>query len=46
MRPLDKPGVPFAQNPPGHPLMLAVSDIILERHSNLMRQGLFWSINR
>jgi hypothetical protein len=24
---------------PGHPLMLAVSDIVLEQHSNLMRQG-------
>ncbi|HEY6155646.1 MAG TPA: helicase-related protein [Candidatus Udaeobacter sp.] len=40
VRPLDKPGVPFAQMiHPGHPLMLAVSDIILEQHSNLMRQG-------
>lgn len=39
-RPLDKPGMPFAQLiHPGHPLMLAVSDIILEKHSNLMRQG-------
>ena len=24
---------------PGHPLMLAVSDIMLEQHSNLLRQG-------
>jgi superfamily II DNA or RNA helicase len=24
---------------PGHPLMLAVSDVILEKHSNLLRQG-------
>ena len=24
---------------PGHPLMLAVSDIVLEQHSNLLRQG-------
>jgi hypothetical protein len=24
---------------PGHPLMLAVSDLVLEQHSNLMRQG-------
>jgi hypothetical protein len=40
IRPLDKPGIPFAQLiHPGHPLMLAVSDIILEKHSNLMRQG-------
>lgn len=40
VRPLDKPGIPFAQMiHPGHPLMLAVSDIVLEQHSNLMRQG-------
>ena len=40
VRPLDKPGMPFAQMiHPGHPLMLAVSDIVLEQHSNLMRQG-------
>lgn len=40
VRPLDRPGIPFAQLiHPGHPLMLAVSDIILEQHSNLMRQG-------
>jgi SNF2 family DNA or RNA helicase len=40
VRPLDRPGIPFAQMiHPGHPLMLAVSDIILEQHSNLMRQG-------
>jgi superfamily II DNA or RNA helicase len=38
--PLDRPGMSFAQMiHPGHPLMLAVSDIILEQHSNLMRQG-------
>jgi SNF2 family DNA or RNA helicase len=24
---------------PGHPLMLAVSDVILEKHANLLRQG-------
>jgi len=24
---------------PGHPLMLAVSDVVLEKHSNLLRQG-------
>ena len=24
---------------PGHPLMLAVSDVILEQHANLLRQG-------
>jgi SNF2 family DNA or RNA helicase len=40
VRPLDKPGVPFAAMlHPGHPLMLAVSDILLEQHSNLLRQG-------
>src|SRR5271166_6349514 len=40
VRPLDRPGIPFAQMiHPGHPLMLAVSDIVLEQHSNLMRQG-------
>jgi superfamily II DNA or RNA helicase len=40
VRPLDRPNVPFAQMlHPGHPLMLAVSDLVLERHSNLMRQG-------
>lgn len=40
VRPLDRPGAPFAQMlHPGHPLMLAVSDIVLEQHSNLMRQG-------
>jgi hypothetical protein len=40
VRPLDRPNVAFAQMiHPGHPLMLAVSDIILEQHSNLMRQG-------
>ncbi len=40
VRPLDKPGLAFANMiHPGHPLMLAVSDIILEQHSNLLRQG-------
>ena len=40
VRPLDRPNVPFAQMiHPGHPLMLAVSDIVLEQHSNLLRQG-------
>lgn len=40
VRPLDRPNAVFAQMiHPGHPLMLAVSDIILEQHSNLMRQG-------
>lgn len=40
VRPLDKPGVPFAAMlHPGHPLMLAVSDLLLEQHGNLLRQG-------
>ncbi|MBE2203059.1 MAG: DUF3883 domain-containing protein [Chthoniobacterales bacterium] len=40
VRPLDRPNAPFAQMlHPGHPLMLAVSDIILEKNSNLLRQG-------
>jgi superfamily II DNA or RNA helicase len=40
VRPTDKPGMPFAAMlHPGHPLMLAVSDLILEQHSNLLRQG-------
>lgn len=40
VRPLDRPGLPFAPMlHPGHPLMLAVSDMILEQHSNLLRQG-------
>lgn len=40
VRPLDKPNAPFGQMiHPGHPLMLAVSDIVLEQHNNLLRQG-------
>lgn len=40
VRPADRPNLAFAQMiHPGHPLMLAVSDLILEQHSNLMRQG-------
>ena len=40
VRPLDKPGLPFAAMlHPGHPLMLAVSDLLLEQHGNLLRQG-------
>jgi len=40
VQPLDKPGVPFAvMLHPGHPLVLAVSDLLLEQHSNLLRQG-------
>lgn len=37
---LDKPGMPRAVlMHPGHPLMLSMSDIILEQHANLLRQG-------
>ena len=40
VRPLDKPGAPFASMiHPGHPLMLAITDLILEQNSNLLRQG-------
>lgn len=40
VRPLDKPGIPYAvMLHPGHPLMLAVSDLVLEQHGNIMRQG-------
>jgi SNF2 family DNA or RNA helicase len=40
VRPLDKPGIPFATMlHPGHPLMLSISDLLLEQHGNLLRQG-------
>jgi superfamily II DNA or RNA helicase len=40
IQPLDKPGLTRATlMHPGHPLMLSVSDIILEQHANLLRQG-------
>lgn len=40
IRPLDKPGVTRAVlMHPGHPLMLSISDMILEQHANLLRQG-------
>jgi superfamily II DNA or RNA helicase len=40
VRPMDRPGLAFASMiHPGHPLMLAMSDVILERHANLLRQG-------
>ncbi|HVA49150.1 MAG TPA: helicase-related protein [Pirellulales bacterium] len=40
MQPLDKPGLARAVlMHPGHPLMLAVSDLLLEQHANLLRQG-------
>lgn len=40
VRPAKPPNASFAQLiHPGHPLMLALSDIIIEKHSNLLRQG-------
>ena len=40
IQPLDKPGISRAVlMHPGHPLMLAMSDLILEQHANLLRQG-------
>jgi superfamily II DNA or RNA helicase len=40
VRPLDRPDAAFAQMiHPGHPLMLAVTDLVLENNTNLMRQG-------
>ena len=40
VQPSDKPGMERAVlMHPGHPLMLAVSDVLLEQHANLLRQG-------
>jgi hypothetical protein len=40
VQPLDKSGISRAVlMHPGHPLMLSMSDIILEQHANLLRQG-------
>jgi superfamily II DNA or RNA helicase len=40
VQPLERPGLLRAVlMHPGHPLMLAVSDLILEQHANLLRQG-------
>lgn len=40
IQPTDKLGLERAVlMHPGHPLMLALSDMVLERHSNLLRQG-------
>src|SRR5262249_10144736 len=40
IQPLEKPGLARAVlMHPGHPLMLSMSDMILEQHANLMRQG-------
>ena len=40
VRPLDPPGMALAAMiHPGHPLMLALSDVLLEQNANLLRQG-------
>lgn len=40
VRPLDRPGAAFAALlHPGHPLMMSVTDIILEQNLNLLKQG-------
>lgn len=40
IQPLDKPGQTRAVlMHPGHPLMLSMSDLIIEQHANLLRQG-------
>ncbi len=40
MRPTEKPGLtPAVLMHPGHPLMLSVSDVLLEQHANLLRRG-------
>lgn len=40
VRPVDRPGLAFASMiHPGHPLMLALSDVLLEQNANLLRQG-------
>jgi len=40
IRPVESTGLaPAVMIHPGHPLMLAVSDVLLEQHANLLRQG-------
>jgi superfamily II DNA or RNA helicase len=40
LQPIDKPGLARAVlMHPGHPLMLAVTDLLLEKNANLLRQG-------
>jgi superfamily II DNA or RNA helicase len=40
IKPTDKPGLARAELiHPGHPLMLSVTDLILEKNANLLRQG-------
>ena len=40
IQPMDKPGLERALlMHPGHPLMLSMTDMLLEQHTNLLRQG-------
>ena len=40
IQPSDRPGLARAElMHPGHPLLLSVTDLILERHANLLRRG-------
>lgn len=40
VRPVDRPGLALASLiHPGHPLMLACTDVLLEQNANLLRQG-------
>lgn len=40
VRPVDQAGAPFAALlHPGHPLLLSITDVLLEQHGNLLRQG-------
>jgi len=40
VQPIEKTGIERAElMHPGHPLMLAISDLLLEQHANLLRQG-------
>lgn len=40
VRPVERPGLALATLiHPGHPLMLSLSDVLLERHGNLLLQG-------
>lgn len=40
----ERPSAPMASLlHPGHPLMLSVSDIVLEQHRNKLKQAVYWS---
>ena len=40
VRPTDRPGLAMAGLlHPGHPLMMALTDLVIEQHGNLLRQG-------